>query len=164
VGPQGLGLLRAAPAVGAVVMALIGTRLPPWKHPGRVLLVVVIGYGLATIGFGLSQTFWLSLVLLAASGALDNISVIIRITLEQVVVPDEIRGRVGAVHYVFIGASNELGELESGAAAALIGAVPAVVLGGAVAIAWTLLVAVVWPQLRSLKPLHELKATHEGTG
>jgi MFS family permease len=164
VGPQGLGWLRAAPAAGAVVMALVGTRLPPWKNPGRVLLIVVVGYGVATIGFGLSRDFGLSLALLAVSGALDNISVIIRLTLEQVVVPDEIRGRVGAVHYVFIGMSNELGELESGIAAALIGAVPAVVLGGAVAIAWTAVVAVLWPKLRALKPLHELKATPEGAG
>jgi MFS family permease len=164
VGPWDLGLLRAAPAAGAVLMALIGTRLPPWKRPGRVLLVVVVGYGIATIGFGLSTNVWLSMVLLAVSGALDNISVIIRITLEQVVVPDEIRGRVGAVHYVFIGMSNELGELESGLAAALIGAVPSVVAGGAVAIVWTLLVAGLWPRLRALKPLHELRATLDGAG
>ncbi len=92
VGPQGLGLLRAAPSLGAASMALLGTRLPPWKKPGAVLLVVVAGYGIATVGFGLSHTFWLSLVLLAFSGVLDNISVIIRLTLEQVVVPDPIRG------------------------------------------------------------------------
>jgi hypothetical protein len=164
VGPQGLGWLRAAPAAGAVLMALIGTRLPPWKNPGHVLLVVVAGYGVATIGFGLSRDFGLSLALLAVSGALDNISVIIRLTLEQVVVPDDIRGRVGAVHYVFIGMSNELGELESGVAAALIGAVPAVVAGGAVALLWTGVVAVLWPRLRAIKPLHELKATPEGAG
>jgi MFS family permease len=163
-GASGLGVLRAAPAVGAAVMALISARLPPWRHPGRVLLVVVIGYGLATIGFGLSTAFWLSAGLLALSGALDNVSVIIRLTLEQVVVPDEIRGRVGSVHYVFIGMSNELGEAESGLAAALIGTVPAVVAGGAIAVLWTLIVAGVWPRLRTLKPLHELRATHEGAG
>ena len=156
VGAPGLGMLRAAPAVGAVLMALITTRLPPWKRPGVVLLLVVAGYGLATIGFGLSRSFGLSLALLALGGVLDNISVIIRITLEQVVVPDGIRGRVGAVHYVFIGMSNELGELESGVAAALIGAVPAVVVGGIIAVACAGFVALTWPQLPGLKPLHQL--------
>lgn len=156
VGPEGLGLLRAAPSVGAVTMAVITTRIGPWKRPGRVLLTVVIGYGVATIGFGLSTWFPLSLFFLALSGMLDNVSVIIRLTLEQMVVPDAIRGRVGAVHYVFIGMSNELGELESGVAAALIGAVPAVVAGGVIAIAWTLFVWRRWPALDALPPLHTL--------
>ncbi len=162
VGPQGLGILRAAPSVGAVTMALVSTRLRPWARPGRVLLVVVAGYGLATVGFGLSRWFPLSLFFLAISGALDNVSVIIRLTLEQMVVPDSIRGRVGAVHYVFIGMSNELGELESGVAAALIGAVPAVVLGGFVAIAWTLFVWKRWPKLVTLPPLHTLTPDQGG--
>lgn len=157
VGPEGLGILRAAPSVGAVTMAVLSQRIGPWARPGRVLLIVVAGYGLATIGFGLSTWFPLSLVFLAISGALDNVSVIIRLTLEQMVVPDEIRGRVGAVHYVFIGMSNELGELESGAAAALIGAAPAVVAGGIVAIFATLYVWRRWPAVDSLPPLHTLK-------
>lgn len=156
VGPDGLGLLRAAPSVGAIAMALVGTRLPAWRRPGRVLLIVVALFGVATIGFGLSRWFPLSLVLLAVGGALDNISVVIRITLEQLVVPDAIRGRVSAVHSVFIGMSNELGELESGVAAALIGAVPAIVIGGAVAVAVVGVVATRWPALARMPPLAEL--------
>jgi MFS family permease len=159
VGPLGLGVLRAAPAVGAIAMALIGARLPPWRRPGRVLLVVVALYGAATIGFGLSRSFALSVGLLALSGAFDNISVVIRITLEQLVVPDAIRGRVSAVHSVFIGMSNELGELESGVAATLIGAVPAIVAGGAVAIAVVLVTMVRWPALAQMPPLSELSPT-----
>ena len=156
VGPEGLGVLRAAPSVGAIAMALIGTRLPPWRRPGRVLLVVVALFGAVTVGFGLSRSFALSLILLAISGALDNISVVIRITLEQLVVPDAIRGRVSAVHSVFIGMSNELGELESGLAATLIGAVPAIVVGGGVAIAVVAFVALRWPKLAAMPPLAEL--------
>jgi MFS family permease len=156
VGPQGLGLLRAAPAVGAVTMALVSARMKPWARPGRVLILVVMGYGVATIVFGLSTSFGLSLAVLALSGALDNVSVIIRLTLEQMVVPDAIRGRVGAVHYVFIGMSNELGELESGVAAQLLGAAPAVVAGGAVAIAVAAFVLVRWPKMAQLPPLHTL--------
>jgi len=110
------GMLRASQSFGAVAMALIGGRLPAWKRPGRVLLIVVALFGLATIGFGLSTSFPLSLALLFACGALDNISVVIRLTLEQLVVPDAIRGRVSAVHFVFIGMSNELGGTESGVA------------------------------------------------
>jgi MFS family permease len=158
VGPEGLGLLRGAPACGAVLMALFNARFQVvWKRPGLVLLYVVAGYGVATIGFGLSSSFWLSVGLLALGGALDNISVLIRLTLEQMVVPDEVRGRVGAVHYVFIGMSNELGELESGVAAQLIGAVPAVVIGGAVAIAACGFIAWKWPELARVGPLHELE-------
>jgi MFS family permease len=161
VGPTGLGLLRAAPAVGAVTMALISARLRPWQRPGLVLIFVVMGYGLATIVFGLSTSFPLSLAMLALSGALDNVSVIIRLTLEQMVVPDAIRGRVGAVHYVFIGMSNELGELESGVAAQLLGTVPSVVLGGAVAIAVAAFVLVRWPAMPQLPPLHTLQPESE---
>jgi MFS family permease len=157
VGPLGLGLLRAAPSLGAIIMALVGTRLSPWKRPGRVLLIVVALFGAVTIGFGLSRSFALSVVLLAVSGALDNISVVIRISLEQLVVPDAIRGRVSAVHSVFIGMSNELGELESGVAATLIGTAPAIVVGGAVAIAVVGIVAIVWPEIVRMPPLAELK-------
>jgi MFS family permease len=158
VGPLGLGILRAAPSIGAITMALVGSRLPPWKRPGRVLLIVVALFGLATIGFGVSRSFWLSVALLAIGGALDNVSVVIRITLEQMVVPDRIRGRVSAVHHVFIGMSNELGELESGVAAALIGAAPAIIAGGAVAVLVVGVVAARWPAIVRMPPLHELQA------
>src|SRR5690606_23030905 len=132
VGPIGFGALRAAQSAGAVTMAIIGGRIRPWRRPGRALLIAVALFGACTIGFGLSTWFPLSLVLLFACGALDNISVVIRLTLEQMVVPDAIRGRVSSVHYVFIGMSNELGIAESGAAAWLIGTAPAIIAGGAV--------------------------------
>ncbi|HZJ65436.1 MAG TPA: MFS transporter, partial [Kofleriaceae bacterium] len=152
----GYGMLRAAQSAGAVAMALIGGRLPAWRRPGRVLLVVVVLFGLATVGFGLSTSFWLSLVLLFACGALDNISVVIRLTLEQLVVPDAIRGRVSAVHFVFIGLSNELGAAESGVAAHLLGTVPAIVAGGALAVIVVGVVALRWRELARMPPLAEL--------
>jgi MFS family permease len=153
----GYGILRAAQSAGAVAMAILGGRLPPWQRPGRVLLVVVALFGAATIAFGLSTSFPLSVVLLFACGALDNISVVIRLTLEQMVVPDAIRGRVSAVHFVFIGMSNELGAAESGLAAGLIGAVPAIVAGGALAIAVTGIVALRWRELARMPPLADLR-------
>jgi hypothetical protein len=157
VGPVGYGALRAAQSAGAVTMAVIAGRLPPWQRPGRVLLVVVVLFGACTIGFGLSTWFPLSFGLLFLCGALDNISVVIRLTLEQMVVPDDIRGRVSAVHFVFIGMSNELGAAESGAAAWLLGTVPAIVAGGVVAILVAGVVAAKWPQLARMPPLAELK-------
>lgn len=156
-GPVALGLLRAAPAFGALLMALAQTRLRPWRRPGHVLLVVVALYGVATIGFGLSTSLPLSIALLAIGGALDNISAVLRMTLEQLVTPDAIRGRVSAVHHVFIGMSNELGEFESGIAAHLVGVGPAIIGGGALAIAVVGLVAWRWPSLRRLGPLAELR-------
>ncbi len=157
VGPIGFGALRAAQSAGAVSMAIVGQRLRPWRRPGRVLLVVVALFGLATIGFGLSTSFPLSLALLFACGALDNVSVVIRLTLEQMVVPDAIRGRVAAVHFVFIGMSNELGAAESGLAAWLIGTIPAIVAGGALATLVVAVVAIRWPQLAAMPPLADLK-------
>jgi MFS family permease len=153
----GYGMLRAAQSTGAVAMALIGGRLPAWQRPGRVLLIVVALFGLATIGFGLSTSFPLSLALLVLCGALDNISVVIRLTLEQMVVPDAIRGRVSAVHFVFIGMSNELGAAESGLAAYLLGTVPAIVAGGALAVIVVGVVALRWRELARMPPLSELQ-------
>jgi len=152
----GYGMLRAAQSAGAVAMAVLGGRLPAWRRPGRVLLIVVALFGLATVGFGLSTWFPLSLALLALCGALDNISVVIRLTLEQMVVPDAIRGRVSAVHYVFIGMSNELGAAESGVAAYLVGTVPAIVAGGALAVLVVGVVATRWRELARMPPLSEL--------
>lgn len=153
----GYGMLRAAQSAGAVAMALIGGRLPAWRKPGRVLLIVVALFGAATVGFGLSTSFGLSLVLLFLCGALDNISVVIRLTLEQLVVPDAIRGRVSAVHYVFIGMSNELGAAESGVAAHVLGTVPAIVAGGALAVLVVGVVAMRWRALARMPPLAELR-------
>ena len=153
----GYGLLRAAQSAGAVTMAVIGGRLSAWRRPGRVLLIVVAAFGAATVGFGLSTSFPLSLALLYLCGALDNISVVIRLTLEQMVVPDAIRGRVSAVHYVFIGMSNELGAAESGVAAALLGTVPSIVVGGGLAVIVVGVVALRWRELARMPPLAELQ-------
>jgi MFS family permease len=161
VGSLGYGVLRSAQSVGAVLAAVLASRLPPWKRPGRVLLIVVALFGAATVAFGLSTSFPLSVGLLVLCGALDNISVVIRLTLEQMVVPDAIRGRVSAVHYVFIGMSNELGGFESGAAAALVGTVPAIVGGGAIAILVVGFVAAKWRALSAMPPLSELCPAEE---
>jgi MFS family permease len=144
----GLGILRAAPSVGALLMALAISRLPPFTQAGRTLLWAVAGFGVATIIFGLSTSFWLSVAMLFALGALDNISVVIRHTLLLTQTPDAMRGRVNAVNSVFIGASNELGGFESGLAAALIGPVGAVVFGGVGTLAVVALTARLAPQLR----------------
>jgi MFS family permease len=157
VGPSGLGWLRAAPAIGALTMAMLQTRLPAWKQPGRVLLIAVAGFGSATIGFGLSTSFFLSFALLLITGVFDNISVVIRATLEQSLTPDVMRGRVSAIHYVFIGLSNELGSFESGATADLFGVVPSVVGGGIGTLLVVLLVRVLWPELRAVAPLASLR-------
>jgi len=143
VGPEGLGLLRAAPAVGALLMSLALARWPMQRHVGHRLLMAVAVYGLATVVFGVSEMFWLSLLALAVTGAADNISVVTRLTLMQMETPDDMRGRVAAVNGIFIGASNQLGEFESGATAAWMGPVGSVVFGGV----GTVVVAVLWLRL-----------------
>jgi MFS family permease len=143
VGPWGLGLLRAAPAVGALLMSLVLTRWSIERGVGHKLLAAVAVYGLCMLAFGLSTSFVLSLLVLAISGAADMVSVVIRMTLVQLETPDEMRGRVSAVNSIFIGASNQLGEFESGATAAWLGPVGSVVLGGV----GTLLVAAAWLRL-----------------
>jgi Transmembrane secretion effector len=140
VGPWGLGLLRGMPALGAVAMALLLAYRPLRRHTGRRMFQAVAVFGLATVGFGLSTSLPLSLACLLVLGAADMVSVFIRQTLVQLETPDAMRGRVAAVNAVFIGASNELGEFESGTLAALVGAMPAVVAGGL----GTLLVAGLW--------------------
>ncbi|HRC77043.1 MAG TPA: MFS transporter, partial [Kouleothrix sp.] len=134
--------------------AVVIAYLPPFTRAGRTLLLVVAGFGLATIVFGLSRSFALSLAMLGLLGALDNISVVIRSTLLLTRTPDAMRGRVNAVHYVFIGISNELGAFESGLAAALFGTVGAVVGGGIGTILVVGLVALVWPEVRRLGRLN----------
>lgn len=150
VGPQGLGILRAAPAAGAVFMGISLAHRPPIERAGRALLVSVATFALAIIGFGLSRSFFLSVVLLGISGMADSVSVVIRSTLLQLLTPLEMLGRVSAVNSVFIGSSNELGAFESGVAARLIGTVPAVVVGGAAALAVVGLTARTVPRLREL--------------
>jgi MFS family permease len=142
-GPQGLGLLRAAPAAGALLMSLTLLRWPIQRRVGPWLMSSVAAFGLATVVFGLSEHFGLSLLALAITGAFDNVSVVMRMTLVQLETPDEIRGRVSAVNSIFIGASNQLGEFESGATAALFGPVGSVVSGGI----GTLLIAAAWIRL-----------------
>ncbi|MBH3427020.1 MFS transporter [Pseudomonas alkylphenolica] len=142
-GPWGLGLLRSAPAVGALLMSLWLARFPVERNVGRVMFTAVGIFGVATIAFGLSTSFWFSLAVLAVLGAADMISMVIRGAFVQLETPDEMRGRVSAVNGLFIGASNQLGEFESGLTAHWFGTAPAVVLGGV----GTLLVTGVWIKL-----------------
>jgi MFS family permease len=153
VGPQGLGIMRAAPSIGALIMAFQLAHLPPMRNAGRTLLLAVAGFGLATIVFGLSTSFLLSVAMLAVLGALDNISVVIRGTLLLTQTPDEMRGRISSVNSIFIGISNELGSFESGLAASLFGPVVAVVAGGIGTIIVVFVVANSWPEIGQLKTL-----------
>ena len=153
VGAQGLGIMRAAPSIGALIMAFMIAHLPPMKNAGKTLLLAVTGFGVATIIFGLSKNFLLSIFMLAALGGLDNISVVIRSTLLLTQTPDEMRGRISSVNSIFIGVSNELGSFESGFAAALFGPVIAVVAGGIGTILVVLAVTRIFPQVGKLKTL-----------
>jgi MFS family permease len=146
-GPTGLGWLRAAPSVGAVLMALAITHHPPARRVGRTLMLSVAGFGVATVVFGLSRNSWVSFAALAFAGALDNISVVIRGTLVQTLTPDAMRGRVAAVNSVFVGLSNELGGFESGLMAQLVGPVGSVLFGGAACMVVVGLTAARWPAL-----------------
>jgi len=150
VGPIGLGLLRSAPAVGALLTAVVLSRRPVERHIGPAMFAVVAIFGLATIVFGVSTSFPLSLIALAALGASDAVSIVIRFSLVQIETPDAMRGRVSAINYLFVGSSNTLGEFESGAVAAWLGAVPSVLIGGFGA----LLIAGIWmllfPDLRRI--------------
>lgn len=150
IGPQGLGALRAAPAVGSVLMALVLAHRQPMRRAGRTLLFCVGGFGVAMVAFALSRNFLLSLLILAVSGALDSVSVVLRATLVQTLTPDAMMGRVASVNQIFIGSSNELGAFESGLAARFLGLIPSVVMGGCM----TLLVvgAAAWrvPELRRM--------------
>ena len=153
VGAVGLGWLRSAQSVGAVTMAITQAHLPPMRRAGWTMLFAVAGFGLVTIVFGLSHSFWLSLVALAIAGAFDNVSVVVRHTLVQVLTPDPMRGRVAAVNNIFIGSSNELGAFESGITAALFGPVISVVAGGIGTILAVVLVALKWPEVRQIGSL-----------
>jgi len=150
VGPIGLGLLRSAPAVGALLTALVLSRHPVERHIGPKMFAVVAIYGVATVVFGLSTWFPLSLAALAVLGASDAVSIVIRFSLVQIETPDAMRGRVSAINYLFVGSSNTLGEFESGAVAAWLGAVPSVLIGGigslVIAAAWMFM----FPGLRRL--------------
>jgi len=153
VGPQGFGLLRSAPAVGAALVALVLAGRPIHRHAGTAMFGGVALYGAATVVFGLSTSFWLSLGALATLGGADMVSVYVRQTLIQIVTPDAMRGRVASVSFLFIGASNELGEFESGVTARLFGPVLAAVLGGVASLGVTGLWARLFPQLRTVDRL-----------
>ena len=153
VGPEGLGWLRAAPSIGALVVMLTIAHRPPMQKTGWTLIWAVTGFGIATIVFGLSRSFGLSMAMLLILGGLDGISMIIRGTLVQLWTPDEMRGRVSAVNSVFIDMSNELGSFESGALAAAVGPIVAVVGGGIGTVIVVASVAWAWPELRRLGSL-----------
>jgi MFS family permease len=165
VGAVGFGWLRAAPALGAFVMALLQAHLPPLKRAGAAMLWAVVGFGAATIVFGLSHSFVLSFLMLLFTGMCDNISVVVRHTLVQMIPPDSMRGRVSAVNNIFVGASNEIGGLESGLSAwafakmlgPMMGAVASVVLGGIGSILAVVVVGLAWPQVRRFGPLSDAK-------
>lgn len=155
-GPEGLGILRAAPALGAVAVGLWLARHTPERNAGRILLAAVAGFGLCIIGFGLSTNFWLSAALLLGSGLCDGVSVVLRSTIMQLTTPDEMRGRVSSISGLFIGSSNELGAFYAGSMARLLGLVPAVVFGGCMTLAVVATTARRAPGLRrlDLRELH----------
>jgi MFS family permease len=150
VGPAGLGVLRTAPSIGALLVMLVATRRPPSRNAGPILLVSVAGFGVSMIVFGLSTTFVLSLAALFVSGVTDGVSMVIRMSIVRVFSPERIRARVASVNWIFIGASNELGAFESGIAARLFGAVPSVVAGGLLTLGVVGFVAAAVPALRRL--------------
>lgn len=151
VGPEGLGMLRSAPALGSVVILMMLTFRPLKNNQGRTMLLCVAGFGICIIVFGLSQVFWLSLLALFISGILDGVSVIVRSTILQLKTPDEMRGRVSALNSIFIMSSNELGAAESGVAARLMGTVSAVVFGGGMTLAVVIYTWTKAPKLRKLE-------------
>jgi MFS family permease len=160
----GVGFLQSADAAGAIVMAMLLTHLPPIRRAGRTMLWAVAAYGLATIVFGLSRWFGLSLAMMFLVGAVDNISVVVRHTMVQMLTPDPMRGRVSAVNNVFIVASNDLGGLESGLTAQLFGPIISVVGGGIATILIVLGAAALWPQLMGIGSLHNLRPAEEELG
>lgn len=149
-GPEGLGILRAAPALGAVIVGTWMARHPPDRNAGRLLLFAVAGFGVCIVGFGLSTHFWLSAGFLFASGLCDGVSVVLRSTIMQLATPDEMRGRVSSINGLFVGSSNELGAFYAGTMARLLGLVPAVVLGGFVTMGVVAVTARKAPVLRRL--------------
>jgi MFS family permease len=149
-GPQALGVLRAAPSVGAFVMATIMTHRPISYNTGKIFMASVGGFGLCMIAFGVSSNYYLSLFLLVISGALDGISVWVRSTIYQLLTPNDMKGRIAAVNQIFIGSSNEIGEFESGVAAKFLGLIPSVIFGGCMTLLVVGIASVKAPKLRKL--------------
>ncbi|MEI7801461.1 MAG: MFS transporter [Bacteroidota bacterium] len=156
VGAEGLGFLNAAPFLGSVIMGIVLAYLPPLKEAGKWLLYCVAGFGVSTILFALSSNFYLSFSFLLIGGMFDCVSVIIRGTLQQLLTPDNMRGRISALNNIFIGSSNELGAFESGAAAKVMGLIPSVIFGGSVSLCVVFFSSLTFPDLRKLN-LRELK-------
>jgi MFS family permease len=150
VGPEGFGILRAAPAVGSVLMMFISAYIPLTKNAGKKLLLAIFGFGLSIIAFGVSSIFWVSVIALFLYGVTDGVSMIIRQTILQLKTPDEVRGRVASVNSIFVGSSNELGAFESGLTAKLMGTVQAVVFGGLMTILTVGFTAIKFPDFRKL--------------
>jgi hypothetical protein len=163
-GPWGLGILRGAPAVGAVLMTAWLAHRPLKSKAGVRLFQAVMVFGFAGVGFGLSRVLWISLAAMAVMGAADTVSMVLRISLVQLATPDHMRGRVGAVNFLFVNASSQLGEFESGMTAALFGAMPSVVLGGLGTILVALLWMIIFPTLRDLEHLDEVERTENRGG
>jgi len=155
VGPKGLGVLRAGPAIGAVLTSFMLTRLDIRANAGRYLFIAVTGFGVSILVFAISKDFYLSLVALALSGAFDSVSMVIRTSAVQLASPENMRGRISAVNSIFIGSSNELGEFESGVAAKLMGTVPSAVFGGIICLLTAGFTAMLSPTLRKMN-LHKL--------
>jgi MFS family permease len=154
VGPEGLGVLRAAPAIGSLIIGIYIAHRPPFRRAGVTLFTTVAVFGICMIAFALSRNFWLSFALLTLSGVADNISVLIRGTLLQTLTPTELLGRVSAVNQIFIGSSNEIGAFESGVAARLLGTVPSVIFGGVMTLVVVAVVASVSKPLRRMREIH----------
>lgn len=164
VGPVGFGWLRAAPAFGALAMAVAIAHRPPMRHAGVALLRAVALFGVATIIFGISRWFFISFLMLALTGAFDNVSIVVRHTLVQMLTPEQMRGRVSAVNSIFIGASNEIGGLESGLTAFLFGPVASVVAGGVGTILVVIAVALIWPQVARFGSLADARPIDVSAG
>jgi len=160
VGPEGFGVLRAAPAVGAFLTMLVTAYIPISRHAGIKLLIAIFGFGLCIIVFGVSSIFWISVIALFFSGVTDGVSMVIRQTILQLKTPDDMRGRVASVNSMFVGSSNELGAFESGLTAKLMGAVSAVVFGGTMTLITVVTTGIVSPSFRKLDLTEDMKA-HE---
>lgn len=158
VGPEGLGYLRAAPSIGALITMIVLTRFPPTQHAWRNMLLAVAGFGVFTLLFAFSNSMWLSLFALAMTGACDSISVVIRQTILQIYPPDNMRGRVAAVNGMFVSSSNELGAFESGLAARYMGTIMATVFGGSMTL---LVVAISWARTKALFGIDITKGTEK---
>jgi MFS family permease len=163
VGSKGFGMLRAAPAVGAVLTMLITAYIPISKKAGLKLLAAIFGFGVCIIVFGLSTIFWVSLVALFFSGVFDGVSMVIRQTILQLKTPDEMRGRVASVNSMFVGSSNELGAFESGLTAKLMGTVTAVVFGGTMTLITVVTTGLISPTFRNLDLTEDIEAHEEAS-